>query len=297
MSVINLILKNANVITMDSRQPKAELVAIRDGKILLVAGNEDLESVREAGTKVIDCQGRTVIPGFNDAHCHVISFIRKLLSLDLSPSSVSSIADIKAVIHNQAQNIPPGEWLSGTDYNDFHLAEKRHPTCRDIDEVAPQHPVVLAHRSLHACVLNSRALSLAGITRKTPDPPGGLIDRDLNTGEPTGLLFNMLSYIRRSVLPPLSEEELARGMALVNQRYLSYGITSLQEATTSNNLSRWQIYQRFKDKLKSRLYMMFGFEVLSQFQEADLAFGAGDDQLRLGGVKIILNETTRLVFN
>ena len=79
---------------------------------------------------------------------------------------------------------------------------------------------------------------------------------------------------------------------MANQHYLSYGITSLQEATASNNPGRWQIYQRFKDKLKSRLYMMFGFEVLSQFQEADLAFGAGDDQLRLGGVKIILNETT-----
>ena len=292
MPVTNLILKNANVITMDTRQPKAELVAVKDGKILLVAGNEELESVRGARTEVIDCQGRTVIPGFNDAHCHVISFIRKLLSLDLSPSSVSSIADIKAVIHNQAQNTPPGEWLTGTDYNDFYLAEKRHPTCRDIDEAAPQHPVVLSHRSLHACVLNSRALSLAGITRETPDPPGGLIDRDRNTGEPTGLLFNILSYIRRSVLPPLSEEELARGMALVNQRYLSYGITSLQEATASNNPGRWQIYQRFKDKLKSRLYMMFGFEALSQFQEANLAFGAGNSQLRLGGVKIMLDETT-----
>jgi len=83
MPVADLILKNASVITMDSRQPRAELVAIKDGKILLVASKEELESVREAGTKVVDCQGKTVVPGFNDAHCHVISFIRKLLSLDL----------------------------------------------------------------------------------------------------------------------------------------------------------------------------------------------------------------------
>jgi len=292
MSVINLILKNANVITMDSRQPKAELVAIKDGKIFVVTGNKELEPLRGARTKVIDCQGKTVIPGFNDAHCHVISFIRKLLSLDLSPSSVSSIADIKAVIHKQALNIPPGEWLTGTDYNDFYLAEKRHPTRRDIDEAAPHHPAVLAHRSLHACVLNSQALSLAGITRETPDPPGGLIDRDLVTGEPTGLLFNMLSHIRKNVLPPLSEEELTRGMTLANQHYLAYGITSLQEATASNNPGRWQIYQRFKNKLKSRLYMMFGFEALSQFQEMGLTFNSGDNQLRLGGVKIMLDETT-----
>jgi len=264
MLVADLILKNINVITMDPKQPRAELVAIKNGKILLVAGSEELESVRGAETKVIDCWGRTVVPGFNDAHCHVISFIRKLLSLDLSPSSVSSIADIKAVIRKRARNIPPGEWLIGTDYNDFYLVEKRHPIRQDIDEVAPHHPVVLAHRSLHACVLNSLALSLAGLTRETPGPPGGLIDRDIVTGEPSGILFNMLSYIRKNVLPSLSEEELTRGMALVNQHYLCYGVTSLQEATASNNLGRWQMYQQFKDKLKSRVYMMFGFEALSQ---------------------------------
>lgn len=292
MPVADLILKNANVITMAPRQPSAELVAIKNGKILLVAGNEELESVRGDETEVIDCRGRTVVPGFNDAHCHVLSFVRKLLSLDLSPSSVSSIADIKAAIRNRAQHTPPGEWLIGTDYNEFYLAEKRHPTRWDIDEVAPHHPVVLTHRSLHACVLNSRALSVAGITRETPDPPGGLIDRDLNTGEPSGLLFEMLGYIREKVLPPLSEEELTKGIALANQHYLSYGITSLQEATASNNLGRWQIFQRFKDRLKSRVYMMLGIEALSQFQAAGLAFSSGDSQLRLGGVKIMLDETT-----
>ncbi len=294
MPAANLILKNANVITMEPGQPSAELVAIKGGKILLVAGNEELESVTGAGTKVIDCRGKTVVPGFNDAHCHILSFIRKRLSLDLSPSSVSSIADIKAVIHHQAENTPPGKWLIGTDYNEFYLAEKRHPTRWDIDEAAPRHPVVLAHCSLHACVLNSQALSLAGITKETPEPPGGLIDRDLNTGEPSGLLFEMLGYIREKVLPPLSEDELAKGIALANQHYLSYGITSLQDATVVNDFGRWQTFQRFKDtgRLRSRLSMMFGIEALSQFQEADLAFGSGDNQLRLGGIKIMVNETT-----
>ena len=288
----DLILKNASVITLDPGQPTAELVAIKGDKIWLVAGNEELESARGAKTKIIDCQGKTVVPGFNDAHCHIFSFIRMLLSLDLSPSSVGSIADIKAAIHHRAQNTPSGRWLIGTGYNEFYLAEKRHPNRWDIDEVAPQYPVVLAHRSLHACVLNSLALSLAGITRETPDPVGGLIDRDLDTGEPTGLLFEMLGYIREKVLPPLAEEELAKGIALANQHYLSYGITSLQEATVSNSLSQWQTFHRFKDKLKSRVSMMFGIDALSQFQEAGLTAGSGDSQLRLGGVKIILNETT-----
>jgi len=294
MPTADLILKNANVITVEPRQPSAGLVAIKGDKILLVAGNESLESFKGARTKVIDCQGKILVPGFNDAHCHVFSLLRRLLSIDLSPSSVKSISDIKAVISRKVQNTPPGQWIAGTDYNEFYLAEKRHPNRWDIDEVAPHHPVVLSHRSLHACVLNSLALSLAGITNETPEPPGTLIDRDLNSGEPTGLLFEMLSYIRSEVMPPLSEAELTRGIALVNQHYLSQGITSLQDATVVNNFSRWQTYRQFKEtgQLKSRVYFMTGIEALNQFQEAGLAFGYGDDQLRLGGVKLVLTEST-----
>ena len=187
MPAADLILTNANVITMDSSQPGAEMVAIKGDKVWLVTGNEELGQVKGAMTRVIDCQGRTLVSGFNDAHCHVFAFIRKLLSLDLSPSSVNSISDIKVAIQHQAQNTPRGKWLIGTGYNEFYLAEKRHPTRWDIDEVAPHHPVVLTHRSLHACVLNSLALSLAGITTETAEPPGGLIDRDLDTGEPNGI--------------------------------------------------------------------------------------------------------------
>ncbi len=294
MPAADLILKNANVITVDPAQPTAELVAIKGDKILLVAGKERLESVRGARTKIIDCQGKTVVPGFNDAHCHIFSFIRKLLSIDLSPPSVTSISDIKAAIHHQAQDTPPGKWLTGTGFNEFYLAEKHCPTRWDIDEVAPHHPVVLAHRSLHACVLNSLALSLAGITKETPEPPGGLIDRYPNTGEPSGLLFEMLGYIREKVMPPLSEEELTDGLTLANRHYLSQGITSLQEATSINDLGRWQALGRFKDtgKLRSRVSMMLSIGAMSQFQEAGLVSGSGDDQLRLGGVKIMLSETT-----
>ena len=274
--------------------PAAKLVAIKGNRVLLVAGNEGLKQVKGAKTRIIDCHGRTVVPGFNDAHCHIFAFIRKLRSLDLSPSSVSSIADIKAAIRCHARGIPPGSWLTGSDYNEFYLAEKRHPNRWDIDEAAPEHPVVISHRSLHACVLNSLALSLAGITGETPEPPGVLIDRDLDTGEPSGLLFEMLGYIREKVLPPLSDEELAEGIALANRHYLSMGITSLQEATATNDFARWQTLRRFKDsgRLQSRISMMFGIDALSQFQQAGLTFGSGDSYLRLGGVKILLNETT-----
>lgn len=289
MPIADLILKNANVITMDPAQPTAGLVAIKDGRILLVADADRLESVKGAGSRILDCQGKTVVPGFIDAHCHIFSFLRKLISIDLSPAAVSSIADIKAAIRRRAEETPAGCWLSGTDYNEFYIAEKRHPTRWDIDEVAPDHPVVLSHRSLHACVLNSIALSLAGISGETEEPPGGYIARDLDSGEPNGLLFEMLGYVREKVMPPISDDELRGGVALASEHYLSLGITSLQDATVVNDLGRWQKFRRFQDSgiLKSRVCMMAGHHAFDRFLEAGLAYGDGDYRLRLGAVKVV----------
>ena len=145
MPSTDLMLKNASVITMDPAQPRAETVVVRDGKIYQVGGKDLSESGQSAGTRVVDCRGMTLVPGFNDAHCHTFSFIRKLLSIDLSPPAVRSIADIKEVIARQVQMTTPGQWIVGTDYNEFYLAEKRHPNRRDIDEVAPDHPVVISN--------------------------------------------------------------------------------------------------------------------------------------------------------
>ncbi len=203
---------------------------------------------------------------------------------------LKSINDIKAVIKAKADKTPPGEWITGTDYNEFYLAEKRHPTRWEIDEVAPNNPVILSHRSLHGCVLNSMALALAGITIETPEPAGAMIDRDVaRGGEPNGFLAEMLGYIREKIMPPISSEELNSGIKMANAQYLSQGLTSLQDATVVNDLKRWQQFQLFKEcgLLKSRVYMMIGVETMQEFQKAGLVFGAGDENLRLGAVKIV----------
>lgn len=294
MPSADLILKNAVLRTLDPGQPSTGLVVVKGEYVRLLADKEELGHLKGAGTKVIDCQGGTVVPGFHDAHCHVFSFIRKLLGIDLSPGVVSSIADIKAEIRNRVLKTSKGTWLSGTDYNEFYLREKRHPTRHDLDEVAPEHPVVLAHRSLHACVLNSLALKLAGITAAFPEPPGTLLDREPGTGEPSGLLFEMLGHIRERVLPPLTEAEKLEGLRLANEHYLDQGITSLQDASVSNDFDRWLAFGQFKrsGRLKSRVVMLFGAGELLQIIESGLGPGAGDSELRLGAAKMILNEVT-----
>ncbi|MFA4837490.1 MAG: amidohydrolase [Dehalococcoidia bacterium] len=288
----DLILFNANVLTMEALNPRAQLVAIGGGKIIGVGKNSDIAAFNGSQTVLIDCQDKTVIPGFHDAHLHLFALVSSLLSIDCSPSSVSSIVDIKRLVASKAAQAHSGNWIRGSDYNEFALNEKRHPNRWDLDQAAPGHPVKLSHRTRQASVLNSMALSLAGITSQTPDPSGGIIDRDYETGEPTGLLFGMDRYLD-NVIPPRPAEELDEGLRQANQLLLASGITSLQDATVQNGIDQWEQFCKIKGagKLKPRVAMMFGFDALDRFLEAGLIAGAGDENLRLGAVKILIDET------
>ncbi|MFO8011002.1 MAG: amidohydrolase [Dehalococcoidia bacterium] len=286
-----LILYNANVLTMDLSLPRAEMVAMRDGRVLALGRNSDLNDRRSGRTELIDCRGGTVIPGFNDAHMHIFSLISSLLEIDCSPASVSSITDIQRLVSERAMKTPHEKWIKATGYNEFYLEERRHPTRWDLDKAAPAHPVRLSHRTRHACVLNSRGLSLAGINAETPDLPGGLIERDTETGEPTGLIFGMNARISGNVVPSLTDDELDDGFRNASELLLSYGITSIQDATAHNGLSQWQQLKRVKERglFCPRVSMMSGFdalELIGSFQPS------ADSGLRPGPVKIIIDEIT-----
>jgi len=287
----DLILYNASVFTLDPGRPRAELVAVKGGRIIRVGHNDKLRDLEGQKTQEIDCHGKTLIPGLNDAHCHILAFASSLLSVDCSPSAVSSIADIKAQIRKQARKLPQGSWIRATGYNEFYLAEKHHPNRYDLDEAAPHHPVKLVHRSRHACVLNSVALSLIGISKESTEPPGGMIGRDLDSGEPNGLLFEMNSYIDKMV-PSLSREEFEKGVRLANKECLSHGITSLQDATAHNGLGEWHALQGLRERglLVPRLSLMMGIEFLEELEGEGFSPRYGNDGVRLGALKIVLSE-------
>ena len=269
---------------------KAGLVAVKNGRIQAVSSNEALKNFKQNQTQLVDCGGKTLVPGFCDAHFHLWASASHWMTLDLSPGAdVSSITDIQEKIYAYSKTLAPGSWIRASGYNEFYLAEKRHPTSRDLDKAAPNHPIKLTHRSCHAHVLNSLALKKVGISRFTPEPPGGLIDRYTDTGEPNGILFEMNDFLSGCV-PWISDNELNQGIRLVNQKLLSFGITSIHEASFNNEGQQWESLCAIKTKKEflPRITMALG---VNQFKN-DYSCSMDREQLRISSVKIILDETT-----
>jgi predicted amidohydrolase YtcJ len=294
----DLILDNANVITMEKEGHRTNIVAIKGNRILFTGSRESINSFLANDTKIVDCHNKTVIPGFIDAHCHIFSLLRKLVGLDFSLSNIKSISDIQTIISEQTKILPPGSWIEGTGYNEFYLKEKRHPTRWDLDEAAPNNPVVIAHRSLHSCVLNSLALNIAGFNKDFKEIKGILIERDPITGEPNGRLYEMLGYIREKVMPPLTESDIDYGSKKADELLISSGITSINDASITNNYERWKIIRRTKDRglIHTRISMTAGTETFQSFRNKRFVYNSGDLDLRFLGFKIILNEATGEVY-
>jgi hypothetical protein len=289
----DLIIHNAKVITLDQKVSVAEMVAIKGNIILAVGGKDDVDRLKDPNTRMIDCEGRTVVPGFNDAHCHPIPFAITMRCVDCSPLMVRSISDLQARLRKYSEDIATSKWIRAAKYKEAQLVEKRHPTRKDLDEATPNNPTILVHESGKRCVLNSLALQLLGITKNTPDPTGRHIGRDEKTLEPNGIIYGRNEQVEKGI-PPLDEEELRQGIRLVNQDYLSHGITSVQDTTWSNSLRHWKSFQGFKESgiLIPRVTMLVGSDAVQEFQESALRTGSGDSQLRIGGAKIALDEST-----
>ncbi len=287
-----LILSHANVLTMDPRQPRAQAVGMQDRRIVAVGLNAPVLNLRGRGTTLIDCQGATVLPGLIDAHLHLRAYVGTLLGIDCSPSKVRSLRQLQAVLHHHAQSSPSGRWLVGHGYDEFALMERRHPTRWDLDVVTPRHPVRLAHRSRHAWVLNSMALALLGITSRFIPSPGGVVERDPQTGEPTGLLIDLDGYLRSRLPPVATADEYRRAVQQANQCLLSAGITAIQDASVSNDLSACDAFRAWvtATDLRVRVSLLVNAQVLEEAVAARLKVGEESPSFRVHGVKIRLDE-------
>ncbi len=292
MLMSDLLLYNANVITMDPSFPRAQSIAIQDGKISAVSESKFKNKSLNRKTVIINCKGKTVLPGWIDSHLHFYGLAETLVTLNVdSRNHIHSISDIQSLIRRASQNLPLGTWIRGKGYHEFYLIEKRHPTRWDLDAATSVHPIKLTHRSGHAHVLNSLALSLVGISKYTPDPPGGMIDRDLRTGEPTGILYGMSDHLSK-LIPPVEQNQLELGVQLANQKLLSSGVTSIQDTTSHNNRERWEIFWSWKERnlLQPRVRMLLGRDGFDDYKNHPFPSYRERQELSVGGVKIIIHE-------
>ena len=293
-SDIDLLLLNARVMTMDPKLPRVQAVAVAGDRIAALGSNQDVNAMSGPDTKIVDCQEQALLPGFNDAHCHLLALARTLQDLDCGPENATSIGSLQELVRSAVRGLRAGEWIRGHGYDDLALVEKRHPTRWDLDDAAPNRPVRLDHRSGHATVLNSLALELACIDRETEEPKGGFIDRAQESGEPTGLLLEMEGFLRDRLGTQRSESRLTEGVSAASRLLLSYGITSLQDAGADSDIERWRTFQWLQatGAMGLRLTMFAGAGRLAEFTGLGMEWGHGGPFQRLGHAKVMLTVTS-----
>jgi len=290
----NLILFNANVLTLDPHLPRADWVAVRDGKIFKLGFGTNWKDIHKNKSTPIDLDGKTVFPGFIDAHLHIVATIKKYLSVDLAPGkNIRRVSDFVSTIQDHSRHVSQGKWIFGKGYNEHYLPGEKHPDRRDLDLAAPDHPVKLTHRSGHIHVLNSLALKKVGITWESGDPDGGIIDRELKSGKPTGILYEMADFLSERI-PSLQTHELESGLKKVNQMLLSAGVTGIQDASHRNDLKRWKLISDWVacGKLQPRVHMMQGYPSFQKKEQNVFSTLPELNRLKPGAVKIMVDDTT-----
>ncbi|HTZ90030.1 MAG TPA: amidohydrolase [Alloacidobacterium sp.] len=221
---------HGNILTgvdLESAQPqRVSAMAVRGGIIVASGTDGDVKKLQGVSTRMVDLGGAFVMPGFNDAHVHLGYAGRIKLSVDLV--GVKSLAEMQARVKAAAKAAAPGAWLTGGGWDHTLWASKTLPTKADLDAVTDGHPAFLIRVDGHIAIANSAALTAAGITKATPDPQGGKIDRDAN-GEPTGIIRETAQALIDKKIPPPTPELRRRGIELVLADAVEHGITSVQD--------------------------------------------------------------------
>jgi predicted amidohydrolase YtcJ len=293
MTSATTIFINGSAVTMDGQDRICEAVAVAGNKIFCVGSAREVLEFRSSHTDIIDLKGRTLIPGFVDAHCHAATYGVAQLQLPCSPRDIGSIEELLKSISQRASITPPGEWILGRGYNHLSMREKRHPTRWELDSAAPNHKVFLVRTCGHLAVANSRVLEEFDIGPGTPDPQGGKIDRDAQ-GRPTGLLYEQAAMrIRMQTLP--SSMELETALKKMSADFLRLGITSLHDASGVNP-DEIRAFQKGVSEgwIKVRLYLMVRSagnvcQLGDTFLQTGLVTGFGNERIRLGPYKIMID--------
>ncbi len=282
----DLILHNGNIVTVNTKEPRAQAIAISRGRILGIGKDADILNLASSGTKKIDLGRKTVLPGFIDAHSHPA--FAGLMHLRMVDCDLRSISAIQAALRERATKTTAGEWVLGFKYDDTKTTDGRPLTVGDLDAAVPDHPVQIEHRGGHTVYCNSLAFQKAGIDSKTPDPPGGKIDHDPATGKLTGRAAESARELFNKVIPQnFTRDDHREGVKLISKMLARTGITSAHEAQgTPTDLLAYQDARESGDLL-FRAYCFINYRYIDSMIAAGVRTGLGDEWVRVGAMKLV----------
>ena len=284
----DLVLRSGIIHTVDANNTIAAAVAVTGDRIVAVGSNQEIEQWIGANTRVIELEGKTVVPGFIDSHYHFQGVGKREYDLNLDGST--SLEDFLTRIKTWAQDRQPGEWIVGRGWIEEDWPSKQFPTRHDIDAVVADLPVYLNRADGHMAVVNSKALQIAGIDRETPNPRGGRILKD-NDSEPNGLLVDRaMGLVYEHV--PKSTDELQEKYALkANDVALAYGLTTIHDAGSSwNTINLWKrLYREGKMDIRIYEFVRGPSEDTELLLERGPEIGLFDNHLTIRGIKISID--------
>jgi predicted amidohydrolase YtcJ len=292
----DLVIKNAKIVTIDRDNPRSEAVAIKGQFIIGVTSNKAIQDyIQEGVTHVIDAGGRLVVPGFNDSHLHFLSGGRSLKNLNFR--YIKDVKIIQEMVKKQAALVDAGELIQGRGWDHELFPDKRWPTKEILDEVAPNNPVVLSRSDGHSVWVNTYVLRESGITKHTPDPPGGTIVRDPLTGEPTGIfkeeaknLLKMESDYPLSKDKKIQQDINAMELALAEARRT--GVTTIQHLNGNEDIfSKLEIEGKLTARITINMWLTEDEEKLKKFKEFQDKYTPEDNWIRAGYLKGFIDGT------
>jgi predicted amidohydrolase YtcJ len=279
----DLIIHNARIWTVNPKQPEADALAVLNGRFVAVGSEAAVMRWQGPHTRIVDAKGHRLLPGFNDAHVHFSDGGASLSSVQLV--NVTSLKDFVQRIADYAAHAAKGEWIRNGEWDETKWVPARVPTRQDIDAVTPDNPVAIDRYDGHMLLANSKALALAGITAKTPDPPGGVIVRDA-AGQPTGALKDAATELLQKAEPPLNSAERRRAIGSALKEAAMRGVTSVQDM--SLDYGDLAVYSRLQaeDKLTVRVYGAPLIATVDDQAKLGIGHAFGSPSLRIGALKM-----------
>lgn len=294
--MIDTILLNGNIITLDANRPRVSALAISYGRVAALGADDEIRQLAYAATSVVNLDGQTVLPGLADAHLHWEAQSRALRSVNVFEVSEKAIAIER--VRERVRETPAGAWVQGQGWAQELWQDRAFPTRYDLDAVAPAHPVYLSAKSGHAAWVNSAALQRAGITGSTADPEGGQILRDAD-GAATGILLETAMDLVSGRIPSPTGDELADMMTAAQDKALRSGITMIHDFDDPTCLAALQIL-RERGRLSLRVLKQINQAWLEAAIASGIRTGFGDDWIRIGALKLFadgaLGPKTALMF-